>query len=86
MISLLNLNVGFPLCFYEGMTMAVKVGLQFVFPVCIWGIAFGLIVLSKYSTKVSKYTSGSSVQVLATLFHLSFAKVFWAVVMIFQGA
>ena len=76
MILLLNLNLGFPLCFYEGMT---KVGLQFVFPVYIWGIAIALVVLSKFSTRVSKYTSGSSMQVLATLFHLSFAKVLWAV-------
>ena len=83
-ISLLNLNLGFPLCFYEGMTTAARVGLQFVFPVYIWGIAVGLIVLSKYSTRVSNYISGSSVQVLATLIYISLPKVLWAVVLTFN--
>ena len=32
-ISLLNLDLGFPLCFYKGMTTTDKVGLQFVFPI-----------------------------------------------------
>ena len=32
-VSLMNLNLGFPLCFYDGMTTAIKTGLQFIFPV-----------------------------------------------------
>ena len=34
-VSLTNLNLGFPLCFYDGMTTAIKTGLQFIFPVYI---------------------------------------------------
>lgn len=65
-ISLLNLNLGFPLCFYKGMTPAAKVGFQFVFPTYLWCIVVSLIVVSRYSTRVSNLISRSSVQMLAT--------------------
>ena len=48
-LSLLNLDLGFPLCFYEGMTTAGKVGFQFLFPVYLWSI--GVI---KYSFQLSE--------------------------------
>ena len=73
-VSLMNLNLGFPLCFYDGMTTAIKTGLQFIFPVYMWTIVIMFIVLSRYSTYVSNQTAASSVQVLATLIHLSFSK------------
>ena len=73
-VSLMNLNLGFPLCFYDGMTTAIKTGLQFIFPVYIWTIVIMFIVLSRYSTRVSNQTAASSVQVLATLIHFSFSK------------
>ena len=73
-VSLMNLNLGFPLCFYDGMTTAIKTGLQFIFPVYLWSIVIVFIVLSRYSTRVSNQTAASSVQVLATLIHLSFSK------------
>ena len=73
-VSLMNLNLGFPLCFYDGMTTAIKTGLQFIFPVYLWTIVIVFIVLSWYSTRVSNQTAASSVQVLATLIQLSFSK------------
>ena len=73
-VSLMNLNLGFPLCFYDGMTTAIKTGLQFIFPVYLWTIVIMFIVLSRYSIRVSNQTAASSVQVLATLIHLSFSK------------
>ena len=73
-VSLMNLNLGFPLCFYDGMTTAIKTGLQFIFPVYMWTIVILFIFLSRYSTRVSNQTAASSVQVLATLIHLSFSK------------
>ena len=73
-VSLMNLNLGFPLCFYDRMTTAIKTGLQFIFPVYLWTIVIMFIVLSRYSTRVSNQTAASSVQVLATLIHLSFSK------------
>ena len=78
--SLLNLNIGFGMCFYKGMTMTVKTALQFVFPVYIWLIVVVLIVASRFSTRVSNWTSHSSIQVLATLLYLSFAKLLLTVI------
>ena len=74
-ISLLNLELGFPICFYSEMSPAAKVGLQFVFPVYVWGLVLILVVLSRYSIKLTNLILNSSVQVLATLFFLSFAKI-----------
>ena len=79
-ISLLNLELGFPMCFYSGMTPAAKVGLQFVFPVYVWSIVLILVVLSKYSVKLTNLILNSSVQVLATLFFLSFSKILRTVI------
>ena len=73
-VSLMNLNLGFPLCFYDGMTTAIKTGLQFIFPVYMWTIVIIFILLSQYSIRISNQTAASSVQVLATLIHLSFSK------------
>ena len=74
-ISLLNLELGFPICFYSEMSPAAKVGLQFVFPVYVWSLVLILVVLSRYSTRLTNLILNSSVQVLATLFFLSFAKI-----------
>ena len=83
-ISLLNLDLGFSLCFYEGMTTAGKVGLQFPFPVYLWSIGVMLILLSKFSIRLSELISKSSVQVLATLFYLSFSKLLSTIIVIFS--
>ena len=66
------------------MTTAAKVGLQFVFPVYLWSIVIVLILLAKFSTRVSNLISKSSVQVLATLFYLSFSKLIRTVIVIFS--
>ena len=79
-ISFVNLALGFPLCFYNGMTETVKTGLQFVFPVYLWAIVIVIIIASRYSIKIAKWTSRSSVPVLATLIHLSFSKLLNTVV------
>ena len=85
-ISLLNLNLGFPLCLYDGMTTAAKAGLQFIFPVYLWSIVVGLIIAARYSTRLSNVFSQSSVQVLATLFYLSFSKLVQATVYIVSSS
>ena len=74
-ISLLNLEVGFPLCFYKGMTPVAKVAFQFIYPLYIWIIVAILVVLSKYSTWVTNLILNSSAQVLATLFYLSLCRI-----------
>ena len=79
-ISLLNLDLGFPLCFYKGMTTTARVGFQFVFPVYLWSIVIGMIIVANHFVRISKLISKSSVQVLATLFYFSFSKLLRTVI------
>ena len=75
LISLINLtiNFNFPLCFYHGMTELWKSGLSLAFPVYLLAIVIGLIIISRYSVRLSNRIADSSVQVLVTIVHLSFA-------------
>ena len=73
-LSFLNLNLGFPLCFYHGMNELWKTGLSLVFPIYLLIIVVILIILSRYSTWLSNRISHSSVQVMVTVVHLSFSK------------
>ena len=75
-IAWLNLDLGIKTCFYPGMTAYAKVWLQFVFPLYIWFIIATIIVLCRYSTRLSNKIGGNVVQVLATLILLSFTKIF----------
>ena len=74
-LLLINLNVSFniPLCFYDGMTELWKSGLGLVFPVYLLSIVIGLIVISRYSVRLSNRIANSSIQVLVTVVHLSFS-------------
>ena len=85
-LSLLNLNLGFPLCFFNGMTELWKTGLSLVFPVYLLGIVVFLIVLSRYSSLLSNRIAHSSVQVLVTVVHLSVSKMLTAIIDIFTPA
>ena len=82
-ISWLNLNLGFPLCFYNGMNELWKAGLSLLFPVYLVFLAGLIIILSHMSSKVSNRLSKSSVQVLVTVVHLSFTKLTQAVLDVF---
>ena len=74
-VSLFNLNLGFPLCFYKGMTTTARVGFHILFPVYLWSIVIGMVIISKYSIKVSNLISRSSVQVHATMLYLTFPSI-----------
>ena len=72
-ISWLNLDFGIETCFYDGMNQIAYTGLLFVFPVYIWILAGLIVVLCRYSVRVSKFFSTSDpVAVLATIILLSF--------------
>ena len=73
-ISLLNLDQGIESCLYPGFDSYAETWLQFCFPLYIWLLATAIIVLSHYSTRISKLTGKNSVQVLATLFLLTYTK------------
>ena len=85
-ISVLNLNVGLPLCFYNGMTELWRTGFSLLFPIYLLIIVVILIILSRYSTWLSNRISHSSVQVLVTVVHLSFSKLLIAIIDVFTPA
>ncbi len=71
-VSMLNLNLGFPLCFFAGMTELHKVSLSLIFPVYLLSIAMiVVIVCRRYSFRLSYRINKSSAQVLITILHLS---------------
>ena len=73
-IAWLNLDLGVETCFFKELDAYYKTWLQFIFPFYIWSIAGLIIILSRYSIRVSKLMGNNSVPVLATLFLLSHAK------------
>jgi len=73
-VSWLNLELGFPICFFDGMTDLHASYLSYVIPVYLWLIVLVIIYLSRHSQKISNLTSRSAVPVLATLIHLSFSR------------
>ena len=75
-ISWLNLDQGIELCLYNGLDTYTITWLQFLFPLYIWTIAAILIVSSHYSTRVSRLIGNNTVPVLATLFLITYAKIF----------
>lgn len=79
-ISLINLELGFPLCFFDGMTEVMKVGFQFVFPTYLLVLSIGIILLIRWSSKIQKLTSSNGIHVLATLLYLSYAKILRTVI------
>ena len=81
--SLLNLELGFSVCLYKGLNALIKTALQFIFPVYLWLIVLMLVIISKRSSYVANLTIHSSIQVLATLFYLSFAKLLLTAIDIF---
>ena len=84
-VAWMNLDLGFEVCFYNGMDAYTKTWLQFVFPVYIWFIVILIIVSSHYYTTAAKLAGRNAVQVLATLFLLSYAKLLRLTITIFSS-
>ena len=59
-VSIVNLDLGLPLCFYDGMDDADKAGLQFVFPAYLLILTMTVIVLCHYCLQRSPTSSTSS--------------------------
>ena len=83
-IAWLNLDVGIETCLYNGLTGYAKTWLQFVFPVYIWVLVSVIIISSRYSITTARMCGNNAVQVLATLFFLSYAKLLRVTVAVFQ--
>ena len=71
-VSLANLDLGIPTCFYNGMDDYAKMWLQLAFP---GYLATLLIIASRHSTTIQRITARRALPVLATLFLLSYTKV-----------
>ena len=79
-VDWLNLDLGIETCFFDGMNGYWKTWLQFVFPIYIWAIALSMILLARYSMRIARLLGNNSVPVLATLFTLSYAKLFRTII------
>ena len=73
--SWLNLDLGFPLCFYNGMTESAKLGFQYIFPAYIF-VMIGLIVaVSQRSLTVQRILSQlDGLHVFVTMSYIAFLK------------
>ena len=84
-IAWLNLDLGIETCFYNGLNAYSKTWFQFLFPLYIWLILSAIIFVSHYSTQVSRLVGNNAVQVLATLFLLSYAKLLRIIITVFSS-
>lgn len=73
-IAWLNLDLGIETCFYDGLDAYAYTWLNFAFPIYLWVIALIIIYVSHWSTVFARLVGRNGVQVLATLFLLSYAK------------
>ena len=71
-ISFLNLELGFPVCLFDGLDDIIKAILSIIFPIYIWLIAIILVYASRFSYRLSQLTSQSAVPVLATLIYITY--------------
>ena len=84
-IAWLNLDLGIETCFYDGLDVYAKTWLQFVFPLYIWFMVITIIVASHYFSTASRLFGNNAVQVLATLFLLSYTKILRVVITVFSS-
>ena len=85
-ISWINLDLGIEVCFYSGMDVYQKTWLQFVFPFYIWFLVGVIILVCHFSSKVMKLMGMRNIEVLATLFLLSYAKLLKTIVSTLSSA
>ena len=81
-ISWINLDFGFEVCFYNGMDSYVKQWLQFAFPLYLWIIIFIIIQLCRRYGKISRLMGSHAVPVLSTLTFLSYTKLVRTIVIV----
>ena len=92
-VSFVNVDLGLPLCFYDGMDDADKAGLQFVFPAYLLFLTTTVILLCHYCLQRSSTSSSNScwyrfpiiireraVGVLSTLIYLSYSNLLRTVI------
>ena len=86
-LSWLNLDFGIETCFYNGMNQLQYAAWQFVFPMYLWMIVGGIVLVCRYSTKISNFFGSSDpVAVLATIILLTYNTLIQNIVTIFSHA
>ena len=74
LVKFVNLSMGFELCFYDGMDTLAKVGIQLLFPAYLFFIMLVIIILAKYSSKISN-AGFSAAKTFSTLLLLCYASI-----------
>ena len=74
-IALVGMGTGIEACFYDGMSTYALSWILFVFPSYILLLSVIIITVSHYSSRASKWFGRNPVQVLATLFLLSYTSI-----------
>ena len=86
-ISWLNLDIGFDVCFYKGLDTYWKTWLQLVFPIYVISLVMMIIILSRYSMRFSMLIAKKNpVATLATLILLSYTKLLHIVIVVLSKA
>ena len=85
-IFFLNLDQSFPSCVFNGMTMSIKMGLQYAYAFYLWLIAAVVLLVTRCSSRATKFLVKSSVQVLITLIHLSFSRMLITDIEVFSSS
>ena len=75
LISLLNLDLGFELCFYNGMTEYTKLWLQLIFPVYLIFLTSLVLLIRKHAKCVKRYTRYSGNTTMAIIVLVSSNKI-----------
>ena len=83
--GILLFKPNFSLCFYNGMTEIKKSFFGILYPIYLVIILLFLIVVSRFSVQLSNRISGSSIQVLVTVVHLSFSTLFLSIIDVFAS-
>ena len=83
-IAWLNLDLGIETCFYDGLDAYAKTWLQLAFPLYIWFLVAVVIISCRHSKRASNLCGNNPVQVMATLFLLSYAKLLRVTITVFQ--
>ncbi len=80
-VSWLNLDIGFDVCFFNGMTAESKAIVRLAFPAYVISLVIIIIVVSECSSKFARIVGkGDPVAVLATMILISYTNCFKAVV------
>ena len=74
-VSWLNLDLGIPTCFYDGLDMYQYSWLQYAFPVYLWLLTGAIVVWCKCSRIVRKLLGTNPIAVLATVILMSYTKI-----------